>query len=53
MFERRLYHYVDWPLLGAVYLLCAIGVVMIYSASGGARLYLTQLAAIGLQFGKI
>jgi rod shape determining protein RodA len=48
MFERRLYAHVDWPLLGAVYLLCAIGVVMIYSASGGARLYLTQLAAIAL-----
>jgi rod shape determining protein RodA len=48
MFERRLYVHVDWLLLGAVYLLCAIGVVMIYSASGGSRLYLTQLAAIAL-----
>ncbi len=48
MFERRLYMHVDWLLLGAVYVLCAIGVVMIYSASGGSRLYLTQLAAIGL-----
>ena len=48
MFERRLYFHVDWLLLGAVYLLCAIGVVMIYSASGGSRLYLTQLAAIAL-----
>ena len=48
MFERRLYLHVDWLLLVAVYLLCAIGVVMIYSASGGSRLYLTQLAAIGL-----
>jgi len=48
MFERRLYLHVDWLLLGAVYLLCAIGVVMIYSASGGSRLYLTQLTAIGL-----
>jgi rod shape determining protein RodA len=48
MFERRLYFHVDWLLLGAVYLLCAIGVVMIYSASGGARLYFTQLAAIAL-----
>jgi len=48
MFERRLYLHVDWLLVGAVYLLCAIGVAMIYSASGGARLYLTQLAAIGL-----
>jgi rod shape determining protein RodA len=48
MFERRLYVHVDWALLGAVYLLCAIGVVMIYSASGGSRLYLTQLSAIAL-----
>ena len=48
MFERRLHYYVDWLLVGAVYLLCAIGVVMIYSASGGSRLYLTQLAAIAL-----
>jgi len=48
MFERRLYAHIDWLLLGAVYLLCAIGVVMIYSASGGSRLYLTQLAAIAL-----
>jgi rod shape determining protein RodA len=48
MFERRLFLHVDWLLVGAVYLLCAIGVVMIYSASGGSRLYLTQLAAIGL-----
>ena len=35
MFERRLYMHMDWLLLGAVYVLCAIGVVMIYSASGG------------------
>jgi rod shape determining protein RodA len=48
MLERRLFVHVDWLLLGAVYLLCAIGVVMIYSASGGSRLYLTQLAGIGL-----
>jgi rod shape determining protein RodA len=48
MFERRLYFHVDWLLVGAAYLLCAIGVAMIYSASGGSRLYLTQLAAIGL-----
>jgi rod shape determining protein RodA len=48
MFERRLYLHVDWLLVGAAYLLCAIGVAMIYSASGGSRLYLTQLAAIGL-----
>ena len=33
MFERRLFVYVDWPLLGAVVLLCAVGVVMIYSTT--------------------
>ena len=48
MFERRLYMHIDWLLLGAVYVLCAVGVVMIYSAGGGSRLYLTQLAAIAL-----
>lgn len=48
MFERRLYLHVDWLLVVAAYLLCAIGVAMIYSASGGSRLYLTQLAAIAL-----
>jgi rod shape determining protein RodA len=48
MIERRLFHHVDWLLLGAVYLLCAVGVAMIYSASGGSRLYLTQVSAIAL-----
>ena len=48
MFDRRLYLHVDWLMLGAVYLLCAVGLVMIYSASGGSRLYLTQLAAMAL-----
>lgn len=33
MFERRLYIYLDWPLIAAVVLLCAIGLVMIYSAT--------------------
>ena len=33
MFDRRLFVYVDWPLLGAVVLLCAVGVVMIYSTT--------------------
>ena len=35
MFERRLYHHVDWGLLVAVLMLCAIGVSQIYSATGG------------------
>jgi rod shape determining protein RodA len=49
MFERRLYLHMDWLLLGAVYLLCAIGLVMIYSASSASgassRLVFTQAMA--------
>jgi rod shape determining protein RodA len=49
MFERRLYFHVDWALLAAILVLCALGVAMIYSTSGGAtRLHVTQLYAIGL-----
>ena len=54
MFDRRLFVYVDWLMLGAVYLLCVIGVVMIYSTGGDAsrggasHLYLTQVYAIVL-----
>src|SRR2546428_407822 len=33
MFERRLFFHVDWLLVGAVLLLCAIGVAMIYSTT--------------------
>jgi rod shape determining protein RodA len=53
MFERRLYYYIDWALLGAILLICTIGVVLIYSTAGGTRswLYLTQLSAIGLGLG--
>jgi len=35
MFERRLYHHVDWGLLMAVLTLCGIGLAQIYSATGG------------------
>ncbi len=48
MFERRLYHHVDWALLAAIATLCAIGVFMIYSTSAGSRLYVTQIYAIVL-----
>ena len=57
MFERRLYFHVDWLLLGAVLLIAAIGVAMIYSTtylllpdgSGHAgREFWTQLYALGL-----
>ena len=33
MFERRLYFHIDWLLLGAILLLSAIGVAMIYSTT--------------------
>jgi rod shape determining protein RodA len=49
MFERRLYFHIDWVLIGAVLALCAIGLAMIYSATGGpTRVYYTQVYAIGL-----
>jgi rod shape determining protein RodA len=56
MFERRLYFHVDWLLFGAVVLLAAIGIAMIYSttyittASGGhaAPQVWTQFYAFGL-----
>jgi rod shape determining protein RodA len=57
MFERRLYFHIDWLLLGAVLLLAAIGVSMIYSTTyvtlpdgtghPGARFWV-QLYAVGL-----
>jgi rod shape determining protein RodA len=46
MFERRLYLHIDWLLFGAVLLLCVISVAMIYSATGGSRLAVTQVYAI-------
>jgi rod shape determining protein RodA len=49
MLERRLYFYIDWLLLGALAALCAIGLGMIYSTSGGpTRVYWTQLYALAL-----
>jgi rod shape determining protein RodA len=56
MFERRLYFHVDWLLLGAILLLAAIGVAMVYSttyvttATGGhaAPQVWTQLYAVGI-----
>jgi hypothetical protein len=38
VFERRLYYHVDFAMLGAVLALCFIGVVQIYSATGGSSL---------------
>ena len=49
MFERRLYYHIDWLLIGAVATICAIGLAMIYSTTGGAgRVYWTQVYAMGL-----
>ena len=47
MFERRLYHHIDWAMLGAMLALCAIGLINIYSA-GGERLAVTQVYGIAL-----
>ena len=58
MFERRLYHHIDWALLMAILSLCTLGVVMIYSTTsdptrGVSKLYITQLYAIGLGLGAM
>ena len=47
MFERRLYHHIDWGLLIAVLILCLIGLAQIYSATGGWTSVLrTQIYAV-------
>jgi rod shape determining protein RodA len=57
MFERRLYFHIDWLLLGAVLLIAALGVTMIYSTTyvtlpdGGGHpgpRFWVQLYAVGL-----
>ncbi len=49
MFERRLYHHIDWVLIGAVLAICALGLAMIYSTTGGAGpVYWTQVYALGV-----
>src|SRR5688500_5441685 len=49
MFERRLYHHVDWGLLAAVLALCVIGVTQIYSATGGwTPIVQTQIYGIAI-----
>jgi rod shape determining protein RodA len=49
MFERRLYFHIDWLLIGAVLAICAMGLAMIYSTTGGAgSVYWTQVYALGL-----
>jgi rod shape determining protein RodA len=49
MLERRLYFYLDWALIAAIAALCAVGLAMIYSTTGGpGRIYWTQVYAVGL-----
>ena len=54
MLEQRLYRHIDWLLLGAMLLLCVIGLTMIYSTTyhpttgGASPLVTTQLWAVGL-----
>ena len=56
MFERRLYYHIDWALVVALLVLCALGTVMIYSTTAdptraASRLYITQLYAIVIGLG--
>jgi rod shape determining protein RodA len=56
MFERRLYYHIDWALFAAVLALCALGLVLIYSTSGGSpssQLFRTQLYAIAIGLGAL
>ncbi len=49
MFERRLFHHIDWALAAAILTLCLIGLLQIYSATGGpTRIYVTQVYGIAL-----
>jgi len=53
VFERRLYHHIDWALLIAVLALCALSVATIYAATfdpthGGSRRWVIQMYAIGI-----
>jgi hypothetical protein len=53
VFERRLYHHIDWAMVGAIVALCLIGLAQIYSttspADGGASsIFFTQIWGIVL-----
>src|ERR1043166_3354914 len=53
MFERRLYHHIDWALLIAVLSLCSLGVITIYSATfdpthGASHRWIIQMYAIAI-----
>jgi rod shape determining protein RodA len=54
MFERRLYHHIDWATLVAVVLLCGIGLMQIYSVTGGVtQIFSTQIYSILIGFGAL
>ena len=59
MFERRLYHHVDWAMLGAIVALCLIGLAQIYSVTysqttgAASSNYYTQIYAIVLGMGAL
>jgi rod shape determining protein RodA len=54
VFERRLSSHVDWWLLAAVLAVAVAGIVMVYSATGGAsREYWTQIYAVALGLGAL
>jgi rod shape determining protein RodA len=47
VFERRLYFHIDWALVGAVLALAIMGLMQIYSATGGpTSIYVTQIYGI-------
>ena len=47
MFERRLYFHIDWALVGAVLALSIMGLMQIFSATGGpTSIYVTQIYGI-------
>ncbi len=49
MFDRRLFVHIDWALIGAVLALCVIGLLMIYSTTGGAGpVFWMQVYAVAL-----
>src|SRR2546430_5533129 len=55
MFERKLYHHIDWALVVAILALCALGLVMIYSTTSdptstraASRMHITQIYAIAI-----
>jgi rod shape determining protein RodA len=52
MFERRLYHHIDWGLIMAVAALCGLGLATIYSATGGWT-GIFQMQIYGIVLGTI